>query len=395
MYHYDQAIALSKQLDSTFQNVDLSNVPANFLFTNYVDGFIKLKYDYSVDPVYISISVLKQEYYLSIKTISDIISSKPSGYFKDIGPSCFNSVVKYAKYGDAIMSGYTVKFINRNITLSKSNVTSDYFLSNTLVTINGYIHDCYKTSDTEISIKNGVLSANKTKKGNVGILTFADIGTITKYKLSNSNIKKDISTDMMSNTFIQINVTDDSTSTYYMSLGGYLLPLTNTGALRYLGGGLFSLSLSMFGYMNKFLESNEYTYLDVLEGGDVNGVINTSFLSDEVSIIRYLTLDNTFIFSVPKKNIVNNKTLLVKQPLYNSFTTPTLPNNPLFTSTGRMVDYYYVEQDYDYLVTATNIEVNNFNAYELSTQSSPTMTAQRDPNAPLKNNLVFKQIGFY
>lgn len=394
MYQYDQAIALSKQLNSTFVSVDLKDVPANFLFNNYVSGFIKINYTYSATPIYIDIASLKKEYMISTQTISDIIASKPDGYFKDIGPDCFNSKVNYVKYSDAVISGYSVSLDSTDITLDRPDFDTDYFINTTLTTVNGYIHSCNKTSDNKVSITNGALTTSIAKTVTIGILTFSDIGNIIKYPINALNVVNDITTDILTNVYIKTNIINDSGYIHFMSLGGYLIPINSNGALNYLGGGVFSLSLNKFGYLNKILESSKYCYLgDVVDNNQ--NKLNIQNLSNEYVVRNYLTLTNSFIFSVPAKNIITNKTLVIKQPLYNSFKVMYRPDNPLFTSTGRMVDYYYVEQDYEYLVTATNIETNNYNTYESSSASSPMMTYQRDPNEPLKNSLVFKQLGFY
>ncbi len=395
MYQYNQAIALSKQLDSVFRYTNLSDVPANFLFTNYVAAYIKIDYLYSADPVYIDAYSLKSEYGMSSQTIGDIIRSKPAGYFNDIGPTSFTKYVKYAKYSDAVMSGYNLSMGTNDIAMSKTDVTTDFFINTTLTTVNGYIHDCNKDINGNINVKNGMLSASKTQKANVGLLTFADIGYIKKYNIINLNIVKDTNTDILTNLFIKLNIPNDTKSTFFMSLGGYLLPLSDNGALRYMGSGVFSLSLNKFGYLNKILESSKYCYLGDVENGISVSSLNNDYLTNEVTVKNYLTLANTFIFSIPAENIITNKTMIIKQPLYNSFFTIMPPNNPLFTSTGRMVDYYYVEQDYEYMVTATNIETNNYNAYGISSVTSPLINNQRDPNAPLRNNLTFRQFGFY
>lgn len=393
MYHFKTAYALAKQPDALFTEVDLSSQSMQFIYINYAVAYVELIYDFSKDPVYINLDTIKTDYYASQLTLTNVIESTPNGKFKDIGGEFLKNKIKYVKYGDAIMSGYTLTPNNNNIILSKDGVTNNMLTSTTLATVNGFIHPM-EINNGNVEIVNGWLSAAISGTGNVGLITFADVGEIATYSILPSDILLDPTTTPDNLIYIKTPY-DDSSKTYLLSLGGYLV-LPKQNLFWSLGGGVFAISLNMFGYLYRLLESQNYVYLGSLTPSlNTSAEINSDGFLSQDKINAYLTLFNSFVISVPSSNYISNSVEIIKSPLYNSFKTYYPPNNMLFTGYGRMVDYYYIYNDSEYLVTATNMETPNYNSYSLSMKEQKIMTAQRNPNNPLKNNLIFKQLGFY
>ncbi len=393
MYHYTSSYCLSRQPDSQFQNVDISAVEMSFLYLNYTKIYVVLAYDFSINPVYIDLNIFKHKYINSSMLLSNFISSIPDGTLTSIDPSYLKNKINYVKYGDAAQAGYKVSGDNINLSLSRGSEDLTLLNNTSLLTVNGYIH-ASSVVNGSVNIANGFLSAKRTQSMNVGILTFADVGVITKTPISQGNLNLDPGTDPLSLLYIQANV-DDTRNVFMLSLGGYLLTQQDN-LFWYMGNGIFALSLNNFGYQNKLIES--YKYIDM---GNVNnlydaqGNIDMSVASQYSNIINYITNPNTFIISIPAKNTVIKKLNVIKTPLFNSFIEYTPPNNPLFTGEGRMVDYYYIEEDGRYLVSSTNLSSDNYNILSLGSNSTGNIDQKRNPSNPILKRMEFKQYGFY
>ncbi len=455
MYSIFQAYGLSKEFDSLFKEVDLSNYTVAQVFNNFTKVYLSLNYTYSQNQIIVDFDQLKA-YKNNNTPLSTFLQNLSPGYFNPL-PSLPFIKISYSRYKDAEMAGYSINspvaqslLNNTDIILNNSNVYMQSAYNKCIFTVDGFIMPSTLVDDY-IVIKDGLFTSMMNNYTKVGIISFEDSGNIVTQSLDSSNIS--LSKTRSPSDLLYINSYAIDGYITFLVLNGYLIAPTTEG-FYYIGNGNYSLSLNKLGYPFKILDSrykqyynydlistflpqsllnqlndtknilnqnndnqnslnqnnspligNPFSrcYNDSYNPGYTNNEdslnansVNLNILNNPLFINAYLTLPNTFLLFIPANNVVVKNKNIFNSDLVNSLVLDYEPKDIMYGSQGRIVDYTYMKKDGKYIVTSPNMYINNYVDIKNQPNLPTYLRDNRIPNEALvKSQLAFKQYGFY
>lgn len=194
MYTYSKAVALQKSLGAQWQSVDLTTTPVADIYNDYNRIVLELNNTYLTDPVCVDMAVFKEKYGVFAGTIPDMLAELDNAVLDTVNglPS---TAVKYCKYSDAFRAGYKMRLCDagrfypdnypkkelHDIAIARPGYATDMSLlhDHCLVTVNGYLHMTDADNQYTYVYKGGD-SLRKSNQNQVGLLSFLDIGKLTK-----------------------------------------------------------------------------------------------------------------------------------------------------------------------------------------------------------------------
>lgn len=198
MYTLISAFLKSKEANSHYQNIDISEMSLETLYSNFSSGYIELKHPSLKRNIFVELnSLFTGEYPInklpfktwltnSIKNKTIIGSTNKPRYSKNI-----------VKFVDAIQGGYYLERVHPNesflgntypnseltdgfITKSISNI--DLLYKRCLTTVNGLLH-LNIPSNKGLKIKDAGITLDYTGDNHVGIVSFESIGDIEQIQI--------------------------------------------------------------------------------------------------------------------------------------------------------------------------------------------------------------------
>jgi len=223
-----------------------------------------------------------------------------------------------------------------------------------LVTVNGFVHNTILPVDENgnlitrelIYIKDGGKTGNITGYVRVSIIDFDEIGVIKKFPVSELTVTSTeeggVLYGIVNISGITVDITD---SQLLLSLGGYLIPLTNDIFTK-VDAGTVSLDLTKVNIEKKIVESSYY--LDLSSLGLNTTVPNAlqvdyTLLQTNAVLQAYLNLSQTFLIVIPKKNITTYGSYFRRYKDNRKFETNYVPTQLLQSSTGKLINYWNTE----------------------------------------------------
>lgn len=384
MYQYVKAVALQKSLSAQWQSVDIVDVPMVELYTEYHRVVVELTNPYIDTPVCVDVAVFKDKYGTSLLTISEVLT--------DIGNTTLDTVaglpntqVKYCRYTDAFRVGYKMalctagRFYPPNypkedltdIALSRPQYNTDMklFHDHCLVTVNGLLH-MTDTDSKYCYVYGGGDSLRKSNHNHVGIVSFLDVGKLTKIPVRPEMVfAQDTGVPFKDRAYFNLDM--DLTGKYVlMSLGGYLLFPGEQG-FQQVSDCIFGLNISDMPFVERLIESSKYLDLSKL-GLDVSEDLPEVFnvqeaLTDEV-LRNYFTMSQTFFIVVEADNLFTNKTALRNSNCPGIFTAYQEPTAPLVVGYGKMAEYWKSHEDGHWHVTVEDSYYRHYSFESRNTQ---------------------------
>lgn len=375
MYTFKKAVAIDKNINSRWKEVDISLLRIVDIFTVYRKIYVTLNNVFLPNSVFIDLDILRIEFSASELSFNDLLILIGNRTLETI-PTIPDLTVKNVKFSDAFRAGYKITpqniFASVTAELPPSEKTSlrierhipetnmKTFYDNCLVTINGFFHRT-DYDGTYAYALNANESLFKSKQNQIGFLSFLDIGKIEQVAIIPSMIsKQDANSPLKDKTYIKLN-RDITNKTVILVLGGYLL-FTDGTSFWQTGDDTFAINFKAMPLLERYFESNPYINLKSLglpASSDNISLINVhQFFTDEV-LIKYMTLSQSFFIIVDTKSLFTNKIYLRPSALPGMFTAYKEPTLPLFVNYGRVAEYWKTHEDGHWAVNVQDSYLRN------------------------------------
>jgi len=405
LYTYVKAIALARSIGSQWKEVDLSNILVYDIFTTYTKVFLVLNNDVLNQDVNVDMDTLRQQYSNYTGTLTELLVEIGNRTLQTVA-TLPNTLVKFAKYSDAVRAGYKIKLTiagqnlpdnypqsemkDLKVTRPGYTTSMDLIQDYCLVSVNGYFHWTDAQSQTAY-VYNGGETMRKSKLNHLGILSFYDIGHLQKIKLDPDRI---IPVDANSHLRDKILFTIDQDLTdksYFLVMGGYLV-FPKEGVFYQSGEKTFTLDINRLPYVERLFESNNYLDLSELQltelpiNPDAYNV--DELFSDEV-ILKYLTMSQSFLVIVDTPHLVTNKIHIRASQLPGMFTSYQDPVYPLIVNDGKIAEYWKTQEDGFWAVNVQDSFLRNYVISEQPVQQLETVTDQLVSSQPFRHSRGF------
>ena len=384
MYTYVTSYVLGHSPGSQWIEKDLSELPLYAVFNNYSDIYLVLNVPYQENAIYAHLG--------SMRSRLSAVQSTLVNWLIDIGNMTLPLVseipvynVVRATYGDAFQTGYKMDKPKRGVNvpsyfpvsdtstsvLTRPNYETDMTLIDDycLVTINGFVHRTASSNDVSY-VYNGLDSLSKGKDNHVGILSFLNVGKLTKVQIPLANIYGqhdgsslntrcyfNLNNILLNNVSTTIDTTGKSV---ILVLGGYLV-FPQDNVFWRTGPSTFCINFTLLPLVDRYYESHKYINLSSL-GVEVNGispdVINVGKLFSDASIKSYLTLSQSFLVIVDTPNLETTRHY-IRRGGPGMFTAYDNPVYPLIIGFGRMAEYWKVREDGQYSINVKDSYIRN------------------------------------
>jgi hypothetical protein len=204
MYAFVNSVCLPRTTGGQWVEENLSNILVFDIYNTYTQVYLVLSNIHLTENINVDFNVLKPEYSSFSGTLNDLLILIGNNTLPSV-PTLPNSSIRYAKYGDAFGSNYSVDITKigvpqgnsltnlekTDLVLNKTVPKTDMELLHThcLISVNGYFH-MTDTDTTYAYVKDGAKSLFKSNKNALGILSFLDIGKLTKVPITEDHIYK-------------------------------------------------------------------------------------------------------------------------------------------------------------------------------------------------------------
>lgn len=413
MYTLQSSLCLPRSAGAQWAVVDLSKAMVYDIFNVYEKVYLTLKVPQLSDPIYVNFSNLAEEYANFGGTLTQLLIAIGDLTLPTV-PSLPNASIKYARYSDSVQAGYkvdtTIIGINtpanyppaekKDLILTRPGFTAmdmtlvhDYCL----LTVNGYLHRT-DASQTAAYIYDGGTTMRHSRKNYVGIISFHDIGKITKIPITEDMIYTQAAdSNLKERTYLWLNQ-DTTGKTVLLSIGGYLF-MPQDQMFWQSGENTFALNWASYPLVERLIESRNYLDLSSL-GLDYDpknpSLANvTQMLSDAV-LKKYMTLSQSFFILVDTDNLFSNRKFAQNTRTPGKLISYENPIDPLIIGYGKFAEYFKVQEDGLY---AMNVEDSLYRNYLISTRSTQQLKNVNDslnPERPFDFTTGFMlEIGSY
>lgn len=376
MYSYVRALGLSRSIGSQWAAVDLEDSLVFDIFQNYTKVYLTLNHSVLDEDVFVDLDVLAPLYGNYGDTLSSLLVLIGNMTLATV-PALPNTLVKYAKYSDAIRVGYKVNPCNvgaiypdnypqsglMDLEVTRALYKTDMSLIHDycLVSVNGYYHST-DANATSAYVYDGAKTLRKSKLNHLGIYSFLDIGKLTKIKIKAEDIKP-VSVGSTLKDKINFSVEEDlDDKSYILILGGYMV-LPQDGVFWRSGENGFTLDINRLSYIERLFESKPYIDLSDLELTPTtlgDNVYDADELTSDDVIRKYMTLSQSFLVLVDIPSLVSNKIYVRHSSLPGMFTAYQDPVYPLVVNYGKMAEYWKVHEDGHWSLTVQDSYLRNY-----------------------------------
>lgn len=402
MYTFINAICLSRSIGSQWHEVDLTDILVYDIYVQYSKVYLILHNDILETDVNVDFDSLKIQYSSYNGTLSELLISLGNIALTTV-ETIPSTEVKYAKYSDAFRSKYKIDIARAGIVtpdsypvddmhdlmITRPGFSTDVSLlhSHCLLSVNGFYH-MTDADDSKAYVYNGADTMRKGRNNQLGILSFLDVGALTKIKLQKDNIVGQTAESPLSEK-IYFSVSEDlDNKSYILVLGGYLV-FPETDIFWRNGTHSFALDLNRLRYLERIYEASLYMDMSAL------GLTSQSFAPDAINvqevwsdaiIKNYLTLSQSYLVLVDIPYLLTNKIHLRHASLPGMFTAYQNPVYPLIVNDGKVAEYWKVHEDGHWAVSVQDSFYRNYILSQQATTIADNINNHLVPNKPFHHS---------
>lgn len=404
-YQFIKSVCLPKDTGSEWAVIDIQNMSIASVFDNYIKVYLELSNHVLATNVYVDLDVLKNRYLNFTGTIVQLLIL--------LGDTSLTTTPKLptknafsVKYMDAIRAEYKVNTCvagsnipNNYPELNKHDlevVRNKYATDSTLVhkycmvSVNGFYH-LTAADDTATYVYKGADTMRRSKDNHLGILSFLDIGKLTKVPLIDSYITPQVANDPLK-TKITITVPDElDNKSYMLSLGGYLV-MPEVGVFWRSGTSTFTLDITKIPYIERLYESSLYMNLDELNLSinPINqSMINVEEAYSDTVLRKYLKMSQTFLVIVDIPYLTTGKVSIRRSNMPGMFISYIQPKLPLIVSHGKTAEYWSTFEDGQWSVTVADSFLRNFILSKQPLGTDYNITGNLTAQEPFRHSLGY------
>ena len=405
MYIYVQALVLPRKLPSEWVVVDISTMLVSDIFKKYVKVYVTLSNVSLPSNVYVDLDVLRGMYSTYSDTLNNLLIALGSQSLQTV-PNLPSSNVTRSTYSDAIRAGYKINTCvagsnlpanfpttnKHDLLLTRPNYNTDMSLIHNycLVSVNGYYH--LTDTDSKVAyVYKGADTMRKSNNNTLGMLSFINVGKLTKIPLTATNIKPQaLNAFLKDKIYITTTASLDNMS-YMLVLGGYLV-FPEEGIFWRNGDNSFALDINKIPYLERLFESN--LYIDLSPLGLDKSSINPDLLnipnaySDSV-LTNYLTLSQSYLVIIDVPYMATDRQYIRNCKMPGMFTSYVDPTQPLIVGHGRVAEYWKVYEDGQWAVNTVDSYLRNYIALSQSSDYEVNITNALRSDKPYNHSEGF------
>jgi hypothetical protein len=402
MYSYVKAVCLARTAGSQWIEQNISNHVVFSIYDTFAKVYIELSLPALPQNIYIDLDTLRSEFSSFTGTLNEMLVLLGSRTLETV-PQLPNIDIKFVKYCDAVAARYKIDICKIGINLpanypiedkpdlvlTRPSYSTDMTLihSHCLVTVNGYVH-MTDTDGQKAYVVDGGKTLQRSRMNKLGIISFLDVGRLTKIKLNPSNIAPQTpSGNLVDRTFFSVDV-DLTRKSCILILGGYIV-MPEQGVFWQTGTNTFALDWSRLPHIERIYESEKTLNLSSLNLNADSLNPNLFSLSEMISnttLTKYMTLSQSFLVVVDKEFLITKKIPIKHSNMPGMFIAYQDPTYPLFVGHGKIAEYWKTHEgdNQRWAVTVADSYYQNF-----------IISQQNTTNLNLINNNVVSQRSFY
>lgn len=391
MYSLQRAYGVGVALDSVWGDINISSLTVKEIYNQYRELYLVLENPLLVEPVNVNTADIKNEFINYEGTLADL--------FIEIDNRALPTVdtipkykTKWAIYADAYSQGFKVditepgrapdgKTLRDNKTelcITRPRLNAKNMYEHCLVSLNGYFYPT-DHDDSSLYILNGGKSLLKSRRNQIGILSFQDIAKIEIVPVTNGMISKMNNTGSYSDEVIFSLDPKYENKSVILCLAGHLV-FPNSQSFFKIGDNDWLLGVSDLPIIERYFESKkfiDYTNLGLTQFTDNPDKIDVEeFLSDEV-LEKYFTHEQSFFIIVDTPNLIKTYNHLRHSKLPGMFTAYEEPTSLLFVGRGRSAEYWKTYEDGHWAVNVVNSYMPN-RTFDSINEKNRTVNAGTD-----------------
>ena len=373
MYSLQKAYGVGVSMGSVWGDVDLSTLAVKQIYAQYREMYLVLTNPLIADPVNVNLADLKDEFINYDGTLVDL--------FTEIGDRALPTVTaipkyktKWAVFGDAYSQGFKVeinepgrvpdnngKHDNKTeVTITRPRLNARYMYEHCLVSLNGYFYPTDYDANN-LYILNGGKSLLRSRRNQIGILSFQDVAKIEQLPVTKDMISKMGVDGKYANEVVFSIDPKYQNKSVILCLAGHLV-FPNEHNFKKIADNDWLLSMSDLPIIERYFESKnyiDYSSLGLTVFPDNPNKINVEeFLSDEV-LEKYITHEQSFFIVVDTPNLIRNHNYIRGSKLPGMFTAYEEPKSLLFVGRGRTAEYWKTYEDGQWAVNVVNSYMPN------------------------------------
>lgn len=284
-----------------------------------------------------------------------------------------------AVFSDAFRAGYDALAVHptlgtnvpmeqrADLKLTRVHPVTSYahFATHALVSINGFYHMIETDGKSGVYVKNAAKSLAHSGQNQVGIYSFASVGSLTYVPVTDGMVKKRLTPEMIAGTvapgplsaigYVKLG-RDLTNKTVIPVIGGYLCPPDATYVTR-VSDDEFKIDFQAIPLLHRYFESK--SYLDLSDLGMSTAATNpdqisvTELYSDAV-LTRYLCLSQTFFIVVDTPELYALRRFVKKTGTPGMYISYTQPKDPLVVGVGRAPEYWVTKEEEYWSLSASD-----------------------------------------
>lgn len=344
-YSLVRSQTLSKTMGNVWKEYDISSYTLSSIFNSFSKVYLELTHANLSTNIYVDLDIFRADY-------SNYINSL-SSFLINIGNTPLTTVeympmdrLKSINTKDVFQAQYKVLLSNdsKDVDLTRPKYNTDLSLIDTdcLVSVNGYIHPTSYINNTLKVIGAGD-TLNRNKIGSMSILSFNDISTLSKQRLTTEKLNKDPSIpDYYDNVWITSDVSLLNKG-WFLVLGGYIImPAENV--LWTVSDTQIALSISQLSFVEKIFES--HSVMDLSSTGltidpQKPDILDVDEIRSDAFIENYLLDEKTFIVTLSDVDQITYIDIPIRRSSFpGELKTYQEPKQPLLVNYGRMGEYW-------------------------------------------------------
>lgn len=280
---------------------------------------------------------------------------------------------------DCLSYLYKDNFPDIEITRQGASIDTTEILNKCLITINGYVYNS-EVIDNRLYVPNATLSMLKSRKNQVGMLSFDLQNNLVKIPIVPDMVVKDPPYTLYQRAIISF---PQPVIKPVLILGGYLV-FEDPSYFYRISDDTYVLKLELLPFMERLYETQRYrnifSELDVQVSPNNPSALDPTEVTSDDTITKYLTLFNSFLVDLGVQSLNIDKVYLERSNIPETFRTQILPNKPLIVGYGKIAEYTYRQNvDTMYTVYTTDSYYNNHLLSYLDPNDIKIYNDHRDP----------------
>ena len=373
MYTLQSAYGLRSDRDSYWGLASVALLPVKQIFTHYRHLYLVLSNDLLTETVNVNAFALRDEFTNYEGNLADL--------FLEIGTRALPTVeaiptyhTKWAIFSDAFSQGYKIDIHepgrqpdgqNRRdnkteLSLTRPRLNTRTMFEHCLVTLNGYFYPT-DYDEERVYVLNGGKSLLRSRRNQIGILSFQDVAQVEQIPLTKAMISKMGPSGKYSDEVVISVPPEHQHKSFILCLAGHLV-FPNEQSLFKITDHDWLLGTADLPLVERYFESKnfiDYSKLNLTQFPTNPEKIDIEEFYSDAVMEEYITHEQSFLIIVDSPNLVRSYNHLRHSKLPGMFIAYEEPKSLLFVGRGRTAEYWKTYEDGQWAVNVVNSYLPN------------------------------------